>query len=162
MRCPHCGESDTRVIDTRATGNSVRRRRECQKCGQRFTTYENIAPTLNIIKRDGRRESWDRQKVLNGIRIACTKRPVAMTDIEGLVDQVEGYVLSLGRAEIPSSVVGEKVLEGLKTLDPVAYIRFASVYLDLPDLYALRAEIDRLLEGEPEPVRPLERQAVGG
>jgi transcriptional repressor NrdR len=135
------------VIDTRATGDSIRRRRECQQCGQRFTTYEHLAPTLSIVKRDGRRESWDRQKVLNGIRIACAKRPVAMADIEGLVDQVEEYVLSLGRAEIPSQVVGEKILEGLKLLDPVAYIRFASVYLDLPDLHALRAEIDRLLEG---------------
>ncbi|NOZ28760.1 MAG: transcriptional repressor NrdR [Chloroflexi bacterium] len=147
MRCPHCSGTETRVIDTRATGDSIRRRRECQQCGQRFTTYEHLAPTLSIVKRDGRRESWDRQKVLNGIRIACTKRPVAMADIEGLVDQVEEYVLSLGRAEIPSQVVGEKILEGLKLLDPVAYIRFASVYLDLPDLHALRAEIDRLLEG---------------
>jgi transcriptional repressor NrdR len=99
------------------------------------------------VKRDGRRESWDRQKVLNGIRIACAKRPIAMADIERLVDQVEEYVMSLGRAEISSKVVGERVLEGLKTLDPVAYIRFASVYLDLPDLQAVRAEIDRLLEG---------------
>lgn len=147
MRCPHCSGTETRVIDTRATGDSIRRRRECQQCGQRFTTYEHLAPTLSIVKRDGRRESWDRQKVLNGIRIACAKRPVAMADIEGLVDQVEEYVLSLGRAEIPSQVVGEKILEGLKLLDPVAYIRFASVYLDLPDLHALRAEIDRLLEG---------------
>ncbi len=147
MRCPYCGKTDTRVVDTRAAGEGIRRRRECQACHQRFTTYEHIAPELNVIKRDGRREPWDRQKVLNGIRIACTKRPIAMADIERLVDQVEEYVLSLGRAEVPSAVIGEKVLEGLKTLDTVAYIRFASVYLELPDLYAVRAEIDRLLEG---------------
>ncbi len=147
MQCPHCGGSRTRVVDTRAAGEGIRRRRECQECGQRFTTYEHIAPELNIVKRDGRREPWDRQKVLNGIRIACAKRPIAMADIERLVDQVEEQVLGMGRAEVPSRVVGEKVLEGLKGLDAVAYIRFASVYLDLPDLHALRAEIDRLLEG---------------
>ncbi len=147
MQCPHCGEADTRVVDTRTASGGIRRRRECQVCGQRFTTYEHIAPELSLIKRDGRRESWDRQKVLNGIRIACAKRPIAMADIERLVDQIEEYVMSLGRAEVSSKVVGEKVLEGLKALDPVAYIRFASVYLDLPDLQAVRAEIDRLLEG---------------
>jgi len=147
MQCPHCGEADTRVVDTRTASGGIRRRRECQVCGQRFTTYEHIAPELSLIKRDGRRESWDRQKVLNGIRIACAKRPIAMADIERLVDQIEEYVMSLGRAEVSSRVVGEKVLEGLKALDPVAYIRFASVYLDLPDLQAVRAEIDRLLEG---------------
>ncbi|MCS7222494.1 MAG: transcriptional regulator NrdR [Anaerolineae bacterium] len=147
MRCPHCSGDDTRVVDTRAAGEGIRRRRQCQQCGRRFTTYERVAPELILIKRDGRRESWDRQKVLNGIRIACTKRPVAMADMERLVDQVEEYVMSLGRAEVSTRVVGEKVLEGLKALDPVAYIRFASVYLDLPDLHALRAEIDRLLEG---------------
>ena len=145
MRCPYCGGTDIRVIDTRPAGDGIRRRRECQVCKRRFTTYEHIAPELSVIKRDGRREPWDRQKVLNGVRIACAKRPVAMADIEGLVNQVEEYILSLGRAEIPSSVVGEKVLEELKTLDPVAYIRFASVYLNLPDLQSLRAEIDRLL-----------------
>jgi len=147
MRCPHCGGIDTRVVDTRMAGDGIRRRRQCQQCHRRFTTYERVAPELTLIKRDGRRESWDRQKVLNGIRIACTKRPVAMADMERLVDQVEDYVMSLGRAEVSTRVVGEKVLEGLKALDPVAYIRFASVYLDLPDLHALRAEIDRLLEG---------------
>ena len=100
-----------------------------------------------MVKRDGRREPWDRQKVLGGIRIACAKRPIAIADIERLVDQVEEYVMGLGKAEVPSRAIGEKVLEGLKVLDPVAYVRFASVYLELPDLHALRAEIDRLLEG---------------
>jgi transcriptional repressor NrdR len=148
MHCPHCSEADTRVVDTRTAGDGIRRRRECQTCGQRFTTYENVAPGLSLIKRDGRRESWDRQKVLTGIRTACTKRPIATADMERLVDQVEEYVMSLGKAEVASSVVGEKVLEGLKALDPVAYVRFASVYLELPDLHALRAEIDRLLESD--------------
>lgn len=147
MRCPHCGGDETRVIDSRIAGDGIRRRRECQSCRRRFTTYERIAPELSVVKRDGRREPWDRQKVLDGIRIACAKRPIAIADIMRLVDQVEEYVMGLGKAEVPSRVIGEKVLEGLKALDPVAYVRFASVYLELPDLHALRAEIDRLLEG---------------
>jgi transcriptional repressor NrdR len=135
------------VIDTRTAGEGIRRRRTCQACNERFTTYEHVAPELSVIKRDGRRESWDRQKVLIGIRIACAKRPIAVADIERLVDQVEEHVMGLNRSEVASSVIGEKVLEGLKVLDPVAYVRFATVYLDLPDLQAVRAEIDRLLEG---------------
>ncbi|GAB4567797.1 MAG: transcriptional regulator NrdR [Anaerolineae bacterium] len=148
MRCPHCGGTDTRVLDTRTVGDGIRRRRECRACKGRFTTHEQVATEVSVIKRDGRREPWDRQKVLQGIRIACTKRPIATADIEGLVDHVEEFVMGLGRSEVPSQLIGEKVLEGLKSLDPVAYIRFASVYLELPDLHALRAEIDRLLEGQ--------------
>ena len=98
MRCPYCGGTDIRVIDTRPAGDRIRRRRECRICKRRFTTYEYIAPELSVIKRDGRREPWDRQKVLNGVRLACAKRPIATADIEELVDQVEEYVLSLGRA----------------------------------------------------------------
>lgn len=100
---------------------------------------------MQLVKSDGRREPFDRTKLLNGIRMACAKRPIAMADLEGIADQIEEYVHGTGKAEIPSKVVGNMVLERLKTIDPVAYIRFATVYLDLPDLEAVRAEIDRLM-----------------
>jgi transcriptional repressor NrdR len=147
MKCPHCGHPDTRVVDTREAAGSIRRRRECLNCGQRFTTYEHIAHALMVVKSDGRREPWDRTKLANGIRIACAKRPIPSERLEGLVDQIEDKVMSLGRSEVKSEYIGQLVLEGLKELDPVAYIRYGIVYLALPDLHAVRAEIDRLLEG---------------
>jgi len=149
MKCPYCGELDSRVVDTRAAGDGIRRRRECKTCGKRFTTYEQVAVTLQVVKSDGRREPYDRQKLLDGIRIACAKRPIAMADIEGLVDQVEDYVFGLGKAEVSSEVIGSKVLELLKELDEVGYIRFATVYLELANLEAVRNEIDRLLKEQP-------------
>lgn len=145
MICPYCGHPDSRVVDTRATGESVRRRRECQACHKRFTTYEQITETLLIVKRDGRREPFDRHKLLQGVRIACAKRPIAMTDIERIVNQIEEHLLGLGRAEVRSEVIGQMVLEKLKELDPLAYIRFAIVYLELGDVEALRRELDRLM-----------------
>lgn len=145
MRCPFCGHPDSRVVDTRSAGEGIRRRRECERCGQRFTTYEQIAASLQIIKRDGRREPYSRQKILDGIRTACAKRPIAMADIEGLVDQVEEELYRMRKAEVSSQVVGALVLEHLKTLDEVGYIRFATVYLELDGLEAVRSEIDRLL-----------------
>jgi transcriptional repressor NrdR len=145
MLCPYCGHPDSRVVDTRATGESVRRRRECQACTKRFTTYEQISEALLIVKRDGRREPFDRHKLLQGIRIACAKRPIAMTDIERIVNQIEEYLFGLGRAEVPSPVIGQMVLEKLKELDPLAYIRFAIVYMEIGDVEALRRELDRLM-----------------
>ena len=145
MLCPYCGYPDSRVVDTRATGESVRRRRECQQCRKRFTTYEQISEALLIVKRDGRREPFDRHKLLQGIRIACAKRPIAMTDIERIVNQIEEYLFSLGRAEVHSAVIGQMVLEKLKELDPLAYIRFAIVYMEFGDVEALRQELDRLM-----------------
>jgi transcriptional repressor NrdR len=145
MLCPYCGHPDSRVVDTRATAESIRRRRECQSCRKRFTTYEQISETLLIVKRDGRREPYDRHKLLQGVRIACAKRPIAMTDIERVVDQIEEYLFSLGRAEVKSDVIGQMVLEKLKELDPLAYIRFAIVYMELADVEALRRELDRLM-----------------
>lgn len=147
MKCPHCGHVDTRVVDTREAAETIRRRRECFNCGKRFTTYEHVAPALMVVKRDGRREPWDRNKLAEGIRIACAKRPIPSERLEGLVDQIESKVISSGRSEVKSEYIGQLVLEGLKELDPVAYIRFGIVYLALPDLHAVRAEIDRLLEG---------------
>lgn len=146
MKCPYCSGSDTRVIDTRKSGNAIRRRRECQDCGRRFTTYERaVLEAPLVVKRDGRREEFGRGKILAGVHKACAKRPIAMEDIERLVDQVEGQVRQLGKAEVESRVIGEMVLEKLRDLDGVAYIRFASVYLPLEDLESIREELDSLL-----------------
>jgi transcriptional repressor NrdR len=145
MQCPYCARPDSRVVDTRATNESIRRRRECLNCHKRFTTYEQITEQLLIVKRDGRRESFDRHKLMQGIRIACAKRPIAMADIERTVNQIEEQLFSSGRAEVRSEVIGQIVLEKLKTLDPLAYIRFAIVYLEIDDVEALRRELDRLM-----------------
>lgn len=147
MKCPYCGSGDTRVIDTREARDAIRRRRVCQGCGQRFTTYERaVLSAPQVVKRDGRREEWDFGKLLEGLRTACAKRPIASEAIERLARQVEAEVIDLGRREIKSEEVGARVLERLRDLDEVAYIRFASVYLPLSDLEALRREVDRLLE----------------
>jgi transcriptional repressor NrdR len=145
MQCPYCGQPDSRVVDTRATGDSIRRRRECQSCRKRFTTYEQISEALLIVKRDGRREPFDRYKLLQGLRIACAKRPIAMTDIERIVSQIEEHLFSLGKAEVRSEVIGQLILEKLKELDPLAYIRYAIVYMEMEDVQALRQELDRLM-----------------
>jgi transcriptional repressor NrdR len=145
MQCPYCGHADSRVMDTRATGESIRRRRECQSCRKRFTTYEQISEALLIVKRDGRREPFDRHKLLQGIRIACAKRPIAMTEIDRIVGQIEEHLFSLGKAEVRSDVIGQLVLEKLKELDPLAYIRYAIVYMEMDDVETLQQEIQRLL-----------------
>ena len=145
MLCPYCGHPDSRVVDTRATAESIRRRRECQACRKRFTTYEQISEALLIVKRDSRREPFDRNKLLQGVRIACAKRPIAIADIERVVGQIEEYLFSLGRAEVKSDVIGQMVLEKLKELDPLAYIRFAIVYMELADVEALQRELVRLM-----------------
>jgi transcriptional repressor NrdR len=145
MLCPYCGHPDSRVVDTRAAAESIRRRRECQACRKRFTTYEQISEALLIVKRDSRREPFDRNKLLQGVRIACAKRPIAMADIERVVGQIEEYLFSLGRAEVKSDVIGQMVLEKLKELDPLAYIRFAIVYMELADVEALQRELVRLM-----------------
>ncbi len=146
MQCPYCGTPDSRVVDTRSTGESIRRRRECQKCRKRFTTYEQISEALLIVKRDGRREPFDRHKLLQGIRIACAKRPIAMTDIDRIVDQIEEHLFSLGKAEVRSEVIGEILLEKLRELDPLAYIRFAMVYMEMEDVETLQRELERLMK----------------
>lgn len=149
MRCPFCGHIDSKVIDTsHDTRGGVRRRRECEGCHQRFSTYERaILSTPLIIKQDGSREDFDREKLKRGIRIACTKRPVSADDIDRLAGEVESDLESLGKPEVPSRVIGDKVIGRLKQLDLIAYIRYASVYLKLADLRAVRDEIDHLLEG---------------
>jgi transcriptional repressor NrdR len=148
MRCPYCKNENSRVIDTAHDARGgVRRRRECEGCSQRFSTYERpILATPLIIKQDGTREEFDREKLLRGIRISCAKRPVSATDIERLVGEIESALQSMGRAEVSSRVVGDMVIAGLKGMDQIAYIRYAIVYLGLDDLRSIRHEIDRLLE----------------
>ncbi|MEW6094698.1 MAG: transcriptional regulator NrdR [Chloroflexota bacterium] len=147
MRCPYCQHEDSKVIDTTHDSHGgIRRRRECLACRQRFSSYERpILATPLVIKQDGTREEFDRQKLERGIRIACAKRPVSAEDIERLIGQVEAGLQKLGKAEVSSRVVGDLVIKGLKELDQIAYIRYAIVYLRLTDLHALRSEIDRLL-----------------
>jgi transcriptional repressor NrdR len=148
MRCPHCLTDLTRVVDTtHDTRGGIRRRRECKNCEQRFSTYERpILTTPLLIKQDGTREEFDREKLIRGIRISCVKRPVSAADIERLVGEVEAALQTMGRAEVSSRVVGDMVIAGLKKLDQIAYIRYAIVYLGLDDLGSIRTEIDRLLE----------------
>jgi transcriptional repressor NrdR len=147
--CPYCQNLETRVIDTtRDNHGGIRRRRECLSCHQRFSTLERaILATPLIVKQDGMREEFDREKVRRGIRISCAKRPVSAADIERLVGEIEVSLQKKGRAEVSSRDVGDLVISGLKELDQIAYMRYAMVYLRLDDLHALRQEIDKLLEG---------------
>jgi len=148
MRCPYCNNERSRVVDTtHDSRGGVRRRRECLGCEQRFSTYERpILATPLLIKQDNTREEFDREKLMDGIRISCAKRPVSAADIERLVGEIESSLQSMGRSEVSSRVVGDKVIAGLKNLDLIAYIRYAIVYLGLDDLTSIRSEIDRLLD----------------
>jgi len=153
MKCPYCDELDTKVIDSRPTeeNKAIRRRRECPKCGKRFTTYEKVEDVLfMVIKRDGSRESFDRNKVLNGIIRACEKRPVALAQMEDIVDDIEKRLNNLMEKEISSTMIGEIVMENLKDLDQVAYVRFASVYREFKDVNTFVAEIEKLLKRKVE------------
>ena len=148
MRCPYCENEDSKVIDSRHTedGRAIRRRRECEKCGKRFTTYEKVEEVFfMVVKRDGSRESFDRNKVLNGIVRACEKRPVTMEQMESVVSEVERGLNNMMEKEISSSFIGEVVMEKLKDLDEVAYVRFASVYRQFKDVNTFIAEIEKLL-----------------
>lgn len=149
MRCPFCGFDESRVMDTsHDSRGEIRRRRECESCHQRFSTYERAILSIPlIIKQDGSREEFDRDKLKRGIQIACAKRPVPASEIERLVGEVESDLEGLGKPEVPSRMIGDKVINRLKQIDLIAYIRYASVYLKLGDLRAIRDEIDRLLEG---------------
>jgi transcriptional repressor NrdR len=146
MRCPTCKSEDLRVLETRDLDEAIRRRRECAVCGRRFTTFERIdVLRLYVVKRDGRREPYDRGKVLRGVRIACEKRPVSLDAIERLGDAVERDLIAAGEAEVPSTRVGDLIIQRLLQLDPIAYIRFASVYREMKTLEAIRREVDSLL-----------------
>jgi len=152
MKCPFCGYAEDKVVDSRESkeGESIRRRRECLKCEKRFTTYERIdeIPYM-VIKKDGRREKFDRQKVLSGVLRACEKRPISMGKMEQIVNDVESYVIDSPDRERTTSEVGQMIMEQLKHLDKVAYIRFASVYRDFKDVNEFRAELESLLGKEP-------------
>ncbi|MDP6102339.1 MAG: transcriptional regulator NrdR [Dehalococcoidia bacterium] len=145
MRCPYCNHPESKVIDSRDAAEGVRRRRECIQCGLRFTTYERIQTTaLMVAKRDGRREEYNRDKLTNSVQRACVKRPLPTGTIDKLVDDIESHLQGLGRAEIPSVAIGEMVMERLRTMDPVAYIRFASVYRDFADVESFKEAVEAL------------------
>ena len=160
MKCPFCSHINDKVVDSRESkeGESIRRRRECLHCEKRFTTYERIdeIPYM-VVKKDGRREKFERQKVLAGVLRACEKRPISMGDMEQLVNEVEGYVIDSPDRERTTSEVGSMIMQGLKALDKVAYIRFASVYRDFKDVNEFREELESLLnakEAKPKVKKP--------
>ena len=148
MKCPFCENPDTKVIDSRPTdeGQAIRRCRECEMCQKRFTTYEKVEEVFfMVVKRDGRREAFDRHKVLNGVIRACEKRPISMEEMEALVSDIERGLNNMMEKEISSSFIGEIVMDKLKELDEVAYVRFASVYREFKDVNTFVAEIEKLL-----------------
>jgi transcriptional repressor NrdR len=148
MKCPFCSHDDTRVVDSRLgkEGNNIRRRRECVDCERRFTTYERVEETLPlVIKKDGRREVFERQKIISGIQRACEKRPVSIATIEKVVDQMEVSLQESGEKEIAASRIGEAVMEALQSIDEVAYVRFASVYRQFRDINEFMAELTDIL-----------------
>jgi transcriptional repressor NrdR len=147
MQCPFCASLNSKVIDTRGAEGGIRRRRECEDCGRRFTTYERVAPLrLMVIKQDGRRESFDRDKIVRGIQIACAKRPIETEAIEELVSGIESELYHRGSREVTSREIGEMVMHNLRSLDEVAYIRFATIYRRFADVEDLADEIDNLME----------------
>jgi len=153
MRCPYCTKIKNRVIDSRLSkdGRTIRRRRECLDCGRRFTTYEKLEDVLPmVVKKDGRREPFNREKIISGIRKACQKLPVSMTKIEDFVDSLELYFQELGKKEIDSSQIGERVINKLKEWDEVAYVRFASVYRQFKDINEFMAELEGILKSKRE------------
>ena len=149
MKCPYCSNTDTRVIDSRPAedGSSIRRRRCCDECGKRFTTYEKVETIpLIVIKKDNNREQYDRAKIESGILSACYKRPISAEDIQRTVEKIETEIFAKEEKEIPTSIIGEIVMENLKTLDEVAYVRFASIYREFKDVNTFMSEIKKILE----------------
>ncbi|MBI2884979.1 MAG: transcriptional repressor NrdR [Candidatus Omnitrophica bacterium] len=148
MKCPVCGHQEDKVVDSRASaeGSAIRRRRECLSCGKRFTTYEHVEEErLMVIKKDGRREPFDRDKLLGGLLKACEKRPISMDQIEDLVDEIERDISRQAEREVPSRQIGERVMKRLHELDPIAYVRFASVYREFKDAEQFMRELNDLL-----------------
>ena len=148
MKCPYCGKENTRVIDSRPTDDSsVRRRRQCDECGKRFTTYEKVETLpLIVVKKDNNREPYDREKIVAGIVRSCHKRPISMTQINDMVDDIEGQIFNMGEKEIPTTTIGSIVMDKLKDLDEVAYVRFASVYREFKDVNTFMDEIKKILK----------------
>ena len=161
MRCPSCGHLEDRVIDSRSTkeGRAIRRRRECIGCGHRYTTYEYVEnASILVVKKDGKREPWSREKVVAGISRACEKRPISLSQIEAIVDRIENEIQRQAPGELASKSVGELVMAELRELDEVAYVRFASVYRHFKDVNEFLDEIQGLVQGVPKPARPHEQQ----
>ena len=153
MKCPFCGKEDTKVIDSRPAddNSSIRRRRKCTKCGKRFTTYEKLETIpLVVIKKNEEREPYDRSKIERGVFRSCIKRPISVDQINALVDSVESTVFNLGDKEVPSSQIGEILMDKLQKLDPVAYVRFASVYREFKDVNTFMDEIKKILDQQSE------------
>jgi transcriptional repressor NrdR len=149
MKCPECGHEEDKVVDSRPhqDGRAIRRRRECLKCGKRYTTFEYIETgSLTVLKTDDRREPFDRNKLLHGIKLACNKRPVTSFEIENMVAEIEGELNATGKSEIYSKDIGELVMAKLKTVDEIAYVRFASVYRKFADTAEFLEEMKRILE----------------
>lgn len=157
MKCPGCRDLNNRVIDSRLgkDGDVIRRRRECERCGRRFTTYERVEELLPVVvKKDGRREPFDRMKIMAGLTKACEKRPVGVEAIEQITDRIERAIADRGEKEVPSAVVGEAVVQALRELDTVAYVRFASVYRSFQDIDEFMEELEGLLKERRSPKRP--------
>ncbi|MGI8847496.1 MAG: transcriptional regulator NrdR [Candidatus Dormibacteria bacterium] len=163
MRCPFCTAVDSKVVDSRDTESGIRRRRECLSCGKRFTTYERIeAVPFYVVKKDGRREEFNRQKLVSGLVMASKKRDVAPERLEALVDDVENTLRSRNLTEAPSRQVGEMIMERLRDVDEIAYIRFASVYRSFKDANQMRSEIEDILAQPPGTQRAASRRRRGG
>lgn len=148
MRCLFCGHTESKVIDSRQAdeGTTIRRRRECLDCGKRFTTYEKIESIpIVVVKKDGTRESFDRDKIVNGILRACEKRPISLSDIEGVVDDIESKLYNMLEREVSSERIGEMVMEKLQKLDDIAYVRFASVYRQFKDINSFMDELAKII-----------------
>jgi transcriptional repressor NrdR len=151
VRCPFCGETETKVLDSRPAeeGKAIRRRRECENCRERFTTYERVEEIpLLVIKKDGSREVFDKRKILSGILKACEKRPISMEELESIVSRVEQKIKNTMEKEITSSLIGEYVMEELRNIDEVAYVRFASVYRQFKDINKFMQELQKLLSDD--------------
>jgi transcriptional repressor NrdR len=159
MRCPKCGHLEDRVIDSRSTkeGRAIRRRRECIGCGNRYTTYEYVEnASVVVVKRNGKREPFSREKIIAGISRACEKRPISLIQIEEMVDRIETEIQRQAPGEVTSREIGERVMDELHGLDEVAYVRFASVYRQFKDVNQFLDEIQGLVQGDPSPPRPRE------
>ena len=148
MKCPYCGKENTRVIDSRPTDDSsIRRSRQCDECGKRFTTYEKVETLpLIVVKKDNNREPYDREKIVAGIVRSCHKRPISMKQINDMVDDIEGQIFNMEEKEIPTTTIGSIVMDKLKDLDEVAYVRFASVYREFKDVNTFMDEIKKILK----------------
>ena len=148
MKCPYCGKENTRVIDSRPTDDSsIRRRRQCDECGKRFTTYEKVETLpLIVVKKDNNRESYDREKIVAGIVRSCHKRPISMKQINDMVDDIEGQIFNMEEKEIPTTTIGSIVMDKLKDLDEVAYVRFAAIYREFKDVNTFMSELKKLLK----------------